>query len=60
MYNELLKLNELKSASTAARIILKSNTIRQQKEVLNDYDYRIITAYSKHKYLASSLVSKKM
>ena len=47
-----------KTANIAARIIKKHYNIHQQKEVLNDYEYRIITAYSKHKSLASSLVKK--
>ena len=49
-----------KTANIAARIIKKHYKILQQKEVLNDYEYRIITAYSKHKNLAGSLVSSKM
>jgi len=49
-----------KTANIAARIIKKHYKILQQKEVLNDYEYRIITAYSKHKILAGSLVSSKM
>jgi hypothetical protein len=49
-----------KTDNIAARIIKKHYTILQPKEVLNDYEYRIITAYSKHTNLAGSLVSSKM
>ena len=47
-----------KTANLASRIIKKHFRTLQEKAL--DYDYRIITAYSKHKNLASSLVSSKM
>jgi len=47
-----------KMTTIALRIIKKIHYKNLQlKEVLDYYDYRVITAYSKHKNIASSLVS---
>ena len=48
------------TASLAAKIVKHHVQILQDKDEFKDFDYNIVTAYSKHKNLKQYLVSSKL